>query len=94
MSEGLDDQERQDCVKPRNTNIPGGLYTSLTTNLTLATASSLDGLDEIKKKKKEEGEEGMFKDETMAKGEGDRAAGRAVSPYSGSKIDPGVLELK
>lgn len=52
MSEGLDDQERQDCVKPRNTNIPGGLYTSLTTNLTLATASSLDGLDEIKKKKK------------------------------------------
>lgn len=36
----------------------------------------------------------MFKDETMAKGEGDRAAGRAVSPYSGSKIDPRVLELK
>lgn len=43
MSGALDDQERQDSVKPRYTSIPGGLYTRPLANLTLATASSLDG---------------------------------------------------
>lgn len=43
MSGDLADQEGEDSVKPHYTNIPGGLYTPLQANLTLATASSLDG---------------------------------------------------